>query len=108
MKGICSQSDAYRYMYVQYFQSAFAIAIYETLEVTKGFGRCGFPYTFVAYVVGNRDGFGVRTRVSNSALDSDPDSYAVPTAPLVCMIYNKESGYLPQTLLWPSVTTQLA
>jgi hypothetical protein len=62
MKGICSQSNAYRYMYVQYFQSAFAIAIYETLEVTKGFGRCGFPYTLVAYVVGNRDGFGVRTR----------------------------------------------
>jgi len=64
-------------MYVQHFQSAFAIAIYETLEVTKGFGRYGFPYTFVAYVVGNRDGFGVRTR--RIAFDSDPDSYAVPT-----------------------------
>jgi hypothetical protein len=56
MKGICSQCDAYRYIYVQYFQNAFAIAIYKTLEVTKGFGRCGFPYTFVAYVVGNREG----------------------------------------------------
>jgi hypothetical protein len=68
-------------MYVQYFQSA--LAIYETLEVTKGFGRCGFPYTFVAYVVGNRDGSASEHAVSNSALDSDPDSYAVPTAPSV-------------------------
>ena len=90
MKGICPQCDAYRYIYVQYFQNAFAIAIYETLEVTKGFGRCGFLYTFVAYVVGNREGFGVRT------LDSDPDCYAVPTASFGtvprCMIYNQESG----------------
>ena len=47
--------------------------------------------------------------VSNSALDSDPDSYAVPTTFFgaemhnVDVIHNHESGYLPKTLLWPSI-----
>ncbi|XTI96090.1 WD40-repeat-containing domain protein [Cenococcum geophilum] len=70
MKGIYSQSDACRHMR-------------------------GFPYHIVAYVVGNRDGFGVRTRRIFSH-----DSKLLASAPYdhTVKVWDAATGSLQQTL----------
>ena len=95
--------------------SAFAIAIYETLEVRihqfyqRGFGR-GFPYHFHR-ICGGEPGW---LRRPNTAYQTPPSTriltlIAVPTTFFgagmhnVDVIHNHESGYLPQTLLWPFI-----